>query len=183
MQHLRYSATARLLHWIMAVLILSMLPVGFLMVQTGLARAVQDALFIYHKNIGVAVLLLAFARLLWRWRHPGPDLPASLPAWQARVAGFSHGLLYVLMIAMPLMGYIRVRAGGFPIEMLDRMGLPTLVPRSDALAEVAKAAHYYGGIALAILLVLHIGAALHHALILRDGVWERMAPRSRARKT
>jgi cytochrome b561 len=67
--------------------------------------------------------------------------------------------------------------------MLDRMGLPTLVPRSDALAEVAKAAHYYGGIALAILLVLHIGAALHHALILRDGVWERMAPRSRARKT
>ena len=182
MQHLRYSATARVLHWIMAVLILSMLPVGFLMVQTGLARAVQDALFLYHKHIGIALLLLALARLLWRWWHPAPDLPASIPAWQVRVAGVSHALLYALIVAMPLLGYIRVRAGGFPVEMLDRMGLPTLVPRSDALAEAAKAAHFYGGYALAALLALHIGAALYHALILRDGVWERMAPLSRTRK-
>lgn len=182
MQHLRYSATSRTLHWIMAVLILSMLPVGFLMVQTGRARAVQDALFLYHKNIGVLVLLLAFARLLWRWRHQGPELPASIPAWQARLAGASHALLYVLMVAMPLLGYIRVRAGGFPVEILDRMGLPTLVPRSDALAELAKAAHYYGGLALTALLALHIGAALYHALILRDGVWERMAPLSGTRR-
>lgn len=182
MQHLRYSATARALHWIMAVLILSMLPVGFIMVQPGLARAVQDALFISHKNIGVAVLLLALARLLWRWRHPAPELPASIPAWQARVAEVSHWLLYILMVAMPLAGYIRVRAGGFPVEFLDRLGLPTLVPRSDALAEAAKAAHHYGGLALAALLALHIGAALHHALILRDGVWQRMGPRFGTRR-
>lgn len=177
MQPIRYSATARGLHWVMAALILTMLPVGVLMVQSGLTRGLQNALFLYHKSLGVVVLLLAVARLLWRWRHPAPGLPPRMPAWQARIAGISHGLLYVLMLAVPLAGYVRVRAGGFPIEMLDRLNLPTLIARSDALAGVAKAAHAYGASALAALLALHIGAALYHGLILRDGVWPRMAPR------
>jgi cytochrome b561 len=103
-------------------------------------------------------------------------LPASVPGWQRRIAAASHVALYVLIFAMPILGYVRVRAGGFPVEGLDAMGLPTLVPRSDALAEFAKTLHYYGAIAITILIAAHVGAALQHGLLRRDGVFTRMWP-------
>ena len=171
-----YSNGQRSLHWIMAILILPMIVVGFVMVQQGLPRGLQNSMFILHKNIGVVVLILAAIRIALRLRRSPPSLSDSLPAWQRRAAHASHGLLYVLILVMPLSGYIRVRAGGFPIEALDRLGLPTLVPRSDALANAAKLVHEVGAYAIAALLVLHIAAALQHALILRDGTWARIWP-------
>lgn len=171
-----YAAPQRAIHWIMALLILPMTVAGFVMIQQGLPRLVQDSLFLFHKNIGVLMLILAGLRVFIRLRNPAPRLSLQLPVWQRRMAAASHGLLYVLICLMPLSGYIRVRAGGFPIEVLDRFAVPTLVPRSDALAAVAKAAHEYGAYALAAALVLHIAAALYHALILRDGTFGRIWP-------
>lgn len=175
-----YRLPARLIHWIMALLVLGMIPVGFLMVQEGLSRPLQNTLFISHKNIGVLLLVLIVIRILYRWRNAPPPKPAHLPGWQVKVAGLTHGLLYALLVIMPLAGYVRVRAGGFPIEALDAMGIPALVPRSDALAASAKAVHFYGALALALLVALHVGAALQHVIIKRDGVFERMWPRSRS---
>lgn len=172
-----YRATARWFHWGMALLIVPMIPAGFIMIQDGLPRAMQNAMFISHKNLGTLLLLLIVARLIYRWRNPPPPEPSHLPAWQTKVAGLTHFALYALLLIMPLAGYIRVRAGGFPIEALDALGLPTLVPRSDALAEVAKSVHFYGAWALALLVAMHIGAALHHGIIKRDGVFSRMWPR------
>ncbi len=77
---------------------------------------------------------------------------------------------------MPLLGYIRVRAGGFPIESLDALGVPAFVPRSDALAGVAKTLHFYGAIAIGVVIAMHIGAALFHGIIRRDGIFSRMWP-------
>lgn len=171
-----YRPSQRALHWIMALLILPMIAAGFVMVQQGLPRAVQNTLFVLHKNIGLVVLILAVLRVGVAWRSPALPLPGHLPRWQRLVAKASHGLLYALMLIMPLSGYIRVRAGGFPIELMDRLGLPTLVPKSDALASAAKAVHEFGAYAIAALLVLHIAAGLHHALILRDGIWGRIWP-------
>lgn len=171
-----YRAPARWLHWIMALLALATIPAGFLMIQQGIPRSLQDSLFIFHKNVGVLLLVLIVVRILYRWRNPPPPEPAHLPAWQVKVAGLNHGLLYVLLLIMPLAGYIRVRAGGFPIEALDAMGIPALVPRSDALAEVAKTVHFYGALAIALLIAMHVGAALQHAIIKRDGVFSRMWP-------
>lgn len=172
----RYRLPARLLHWLMALLIVATIPVGFLMVQQGLSRPLQNTLFIFHKNIGVLLLILIVVRILYRWRNAPPPEPAHLPAWQLRIAGLTHGLLYALLVVMPLAGYIRVRAGGFPIESLDAIGIPALVPRSDALAAVAKAVHFYGALAIVVLVALHIGAALQHAILKRDGVFSRMWP-------
>lgn len=172
----RYKTLARWLHWSVALLVLAMLPVGFLMVQQGLSRPFQNALFVFHKNTGVIVALLVFARLLYRWRNPPPPLPLSLPQWQRRVSNWTHGILYGLIVLMPVSGYVRVRAGGFPIEMLDAMGIGTFLPKSEALANAAKSLHYAGAWALAILVVLHVGAALQHALIKRDGIFQRMWP-------
>lgn len=172
----RYTSAQRWLHWIMALLILPMVVAGFVMVQSGLPRALQNALFIGHKNIGTLLLLLALLRLALRLKRGAPALPATIPALQRRVAEASHAALYALILLMPLSGYIRVRAGGFPIEALDRLGLPTLVPRSDTLAAAAKTVHELGGYAIAALLLAHIGAALHHGLIRRDGLWARIWP-------
>lgn len=173
-----YRAPARWVHWLMALMIIPMIPAGFIMIQDGLPRAVQNAMFISHKNIGTLLLILIIVRLIYRWRNAPPPEPSHLPAWQVKVAGITHVLLYALLLIMPLAGYIRVRAGGFPIEVLDAIGLPTLVPRSDALAEVAKSVHFYCAWALALLIAMHVGAALHHAIIKRDGVFSRMWPRA-----
>jgi len=173
-----YRAPARWIHWLMALLVLATIPVGFLMIQDGLSRPLQNNLFIFHKNIGVLLLLLIIIRLLYRWRNPPPPKPAHLPAWQARIAGATHGLLYALLVVMPLAGYVRVRAGGFPIEALDALGIPALVPRSDALADFAKSVHFFGAWGIALLVALHVGAALHHGIIKRDGVFSRMWPRA-----
>jgi cytochrome b561 len=173
---LRYRVPARLIHWVMALLVLGMIPVGFFMIREGLDRSLQNFLFISHKNIGVLLLLLIFVRLIYRWRNPPLLAPVAMPAVQKFASHASHFGLYALLLIMPLAGYVRVRAGGFPIESLDAMGLPSFVPRSDALAEVAKTVHFYGAYAIAGLVVVHISAAAYHGLVRRDGIFSRMWP-------
>ncbi len=170
-----YDTLARAFHWLTALLVLVMIPAGLVMIRDGVPRPVQDTLFIFHKNTGVLVLLLVLARLLWRAGHRPAARPA-LPAWQDRLAGLNHLLLYVLLLAMPLSGYIRVRAGGFPIEVLDAMNLPTLVPKSKSLAEFAEATHFYVAWALIAAICLHLAAALYHGLVRRDAILHRMWP-------
>ncbi|MEM9316104.1 MAG: cytochrome b/b6 domain-containing protein [Pseudomonadota bacterium] len=176
MDHLRYRAPARLLHWVMALLILLTVPAGLIMVQSGIGRTLQNALFIYHKNVGVLLLVLVLLRLLVRWRNPPPPRMGGFPLWQERIAVTTHRLLHVLLLILPIAGYIRVRAGGFPIESLDALGVPPLVPLSDEWADSAKALHRRAGLALIPLLALHVGAALYHAIVKRDGVFARMWP-------
>lgn len=171
-----HSTPRRVIHWLMALLILPMVVVGLLMVQPGWPRAVQNTMFILHKNVGVLLLFLAILRIAIALTHRSAPLPDSLPRWQRRAAQASHGALYALILILPLTGYIRVRAGGFPVEALDRLGLPPLVPRSDTLAEAAKTLHDVAGSLLIVVLLLHIAAALQHALLKRDGIWSRMWP-------
>jgi len=171
-----YSGTARLFHWITALLILSTIPAGFIMIQQGIDRSLQNTLFIYHKNVGVLLLFIVLARLIYRWTHPPAPLPTTVPDWQRRIASVSHVTLYALLIIMPIAGYIRVKAGGFPIEALDAMNIPSLVPRSDGLADAAKAVHYFAGLAITGLVALHIAAAAFHGIIKRDGVFSRIWP-------
>lgn len=173
---LSYRPAAKLLHWGLALLILSTLPVGAIMVQQGIARPTQDMLFIYHKNVGVLILLLMLVRLVYRLVNPPPPLPDTIPNTQKRIAEATHWALYTLVFVMAISGYVRVVAGGFPIEALNWLGAPPLVPRSDALAETAKAIHFWTRFALVALILAHVGAALHHPVIKRDGVFGRIWP-------
>jgi len=171
-----YKPTARLLHWIVAIMVIGMLPVGSIMIIEGLDKTLSDTLFILHKNTGVIILLLMILRVLYRaFNRPDP-LPASIPGWQQTIAGASHFGLYFMAFFMTVSGYIRVTMGGFPIEGLGALGLHPLLPRNDAIAEIAKTAHFYGRFVFAAVIALHIGAALHHAIILRDGVFRRIWP-------
>jgi len=171
-----YRKPARWLHWSMAVLVIAAIPVGRFMVQDGLSRPLQNTLFITHKNVGVLLLVLITLRILYRWLNPPPPRPEGLAPWQARASEIMHKLLYASLVVMPLSGYIRVRAGGFPIESLDLLGIPSLVPRSDALADIAKAVHFYASWIILALILVHIAAALQHRFITRDGVFARMWP-------
>jgi cytochrome b561 len=169
-----YTATARALHWIVALIVLGMIPAGKIMVEEGLPRGLQDALFLFHKNAGVIVLVLMIVRLVWRWLNPPPPLPASVPAWQARAAHLTHVLLYALLFVMAISGYVRVVAGGFPLELPDALGLPRLLPKVESLGNAASTVHYLTHYAVIALIALHIGAALFHGIVRRDGVFSRM---------
>lgn len=172
-----YRTTARLFHWgVAAAVLLLMIPAGLIMTREGLPRPLQNSLFILHKNLGVLLFLVIVARLTYRWLHPPPPLPDTMPEWQKRIATLSHVLLSVLLVIMPLSGFTRVRAGGYPIEMLDALGFGPWIAKSKGLETIAQSLHYLGAMLLIALLAVHIGAALYHALILRDSIWGRMWP-------
>lgn len=174
---LSYKPLARWFHWISALLVLLTIPVAIAMLRPGIARSIQDPLFLFHKNIGVVILILVALRLAYRLLNPPPPLPESVPHLQRLVAEVTHWALYGLLLAMAVSGYIRVVAGGFPLEVFDSLGLPRLAPRSDSLAETAKQIHAILRIPLVILIAVHIGAALYHGMVKRDGIFQRMAPR------
>lgn len=176
-----YSTTSRVFHWLGALVVFVLVPVGVVMTQEGLPRGLQNGLFILHKNLGVVALVLIALRLAWCAVRPAPAAPVDIPPWQKTASRVTHGLLYALLAIMPVTGYLRVRAGGFPIESLDALGAPLLVPVSDRLETLAQPVHYYGGLALMGLVALHVAAALQHALIRRDGVMRRMWPPIRPR--
>lgn len=178
---LAYRPTARFFHWTVAVLVIATLPVGQTMIQEGLPRDVQDALFIFHKNVGVLILLLVLFRIVYRVANPPPPLPSSVPGWQQAIAKTTHVLLYLFLLVMAVSGYVRVVAGGFPLEVFDALGAPRLAPRSDSLAETAKTVHFYARYALVALIIAHVGAALFHGLVKRDGVFSRMWPAAGSR--
>lgn len=178
-RHGHFDALARLLHWGMAVLILSMLFIGVGMVAS---LALRPVLIDLHRPLGIAILLLALVRLYHRWRSPPPPLPADLPRPQVIAAKASHGLLYALMLAMPLVGWATVSAGGYPVQMVGTLALPALVPHDPTLYAWLRGAHGVLGYALFALVMAHLGAALYHAWVRRDGVFEAMV-RSGAPRT
>lgn len=177
-----HATTARVLHWVTAILVLATIPAGIVMVQEGLARPLQDTLFIFHKNVGVVIFLLVLIRLAVRLVSPPPPLPGTIPEWQRRAAGVSHAMLYILLVVMAVSGYVRVRAGGFPVEALDAMGVPKLIAKSESVEDTAQTIHLTTRFILVAFILLHIGAALHHTFFRRDGIFFRMWPPYRPRR-
>ena len=167
-----FNLTARLLHWTMAALILTMLLVGVGMVSSVTQR---PWLVDLHRPIGIAILLLVVVRLANRLRHPPPPLPRDLPRWQSAAATASHWVLYALMFAMPLIGWSMLSAGGYPVVMFGGFHLPSIAPHDPTIYTVLRAAHTWLAAALFATVMMHLGAALFHAWVRRDGVFQAMA--------
>lgn len=169
----RFAPFARLLHWTMAVLILTMLFIGAGMLST--ASACYPTLLAWHRPIGITILVLALIRLGFRLTHRPPALPDTLPEWQKAAAHASHWLLYALMIAMPLIGWAMQSAGGYPVLLTKAVVLPPILPHDIHLYGLLRTAHGLLAYAFFLLILGHLGAALTHALIRRDGVFQSMA--------
>jgi cytochrome b561 len=168
-----FALPARVLHWLMAVMILAMLFIGVGMVSSVSER--HAWLLRIHKPLGIAILLLAVVRLAVRLRHPPPPLPADLPTLQKLAAHASHWLLYALMIAMPLVGWAMLSAGGYPVMLSDSLRLPAIFPTSATAFAILRHLHTWLAMLLFLTFLAHLGAALYHGLIRRDGVLASMA--------
>jgi len=172
--HQRFTALQRLLHWLMAVCILAMLFIGVGMEST--VRPKYLTLVSFHKPLGIAILVLALVRLAVRLREGAPPLPADSPLPMRVAAQLSHYALYALMIGMPLLGWGMLSAAAYPVVLFGGVHLPAILPHSDRLHTLLWDAHYYLAFAFFALILLHIAAALFHALVRRDGVFDAMAP-------
>lgn len=171
----RYSRTAIVLHWLIALMIFTSFPLGVYMVELPLSpRKLQ--LYSYHKWLGITILTLVLVRIGWRLAHRPPPMPA-MPRWQALAAHGIHGLLYLLMVAVPLSGWLMSSALGFQVVWFGVLPLPDLVGKDKALGELLKAVHLTLNVSLLTLVVVHLGAALQHQFLLRDGLLQRMLPR------
>jgi cytochrome b561 len=168
-----FSPLARLLHWTMAPLIVAMLFIGVGMVAS-VSRA-HNTLVAIHKPLGIALLLLVVLRVGVRLTRGSPPLPDDMPTPQRLAAKASHLVLYVLMAAMPLIGWAMLSAAGYPVTLYGPLHLPPIAPHNVELFALLRALHTWLAFALFATVLLHLAAALFHGLIRRDGVFSSMA--------
>ena len=168
----RFSLTMRIMHWAMAALLISMLAAGLLMVRS--LEPWQLTLLTIHKSFGVLVAVLVIVRLIIRVFSTVPPLPQDLGRLQAIIAKLSHGVLYGLMIAMPLSGYLMQYAAGRPIEVFGLFRLPASLKVDIERYAIFRELHGWLAIILIALIVLHVAAALHHQFVRKDDVLKSM---------
>lgn len=168
-----YTPTARALHWVVAVLVLIMVPLGIVIANKWGGPA-QESLYNLHKSIGPVLLLLVLVRLLYRLTHPPLPLPADIPAIQQFAAHANHWALYALLIAQPTIGWIATSAYPAPVPVFGLFELPRIWPDDRALSDRLFAVHRLMGIAIGVLAAMHIAAALHHHFVRKDRVLMRM---------
>jgi cytochrome b561 len=168
-----YTATAKVLHWTVAVLVLLMVPLGFVIAKEWGGPA-QQFLYNLHKSIGALLIPLVLFRLFYRFKNPPPPLPSDIPAIQQLAASATHWALYALILAQPLVGYIMTSAYPAPVPFFGLFNLPAIWPANRALSEQLSVVHLYFGIAIAAVAAMHIGAALFHHFVRKDRVLMRM---------
>jgi cytochrome b561 len=171
----RYTATAIALHWLAALLILAAFPLGIYVHELAFSP-LKLKLISYHKWLGVTIFLLSVARLAWRATHTPPPLPDTIPRWQQGAAHGLHHLLYLLLLAIPLSGWLMSSAKGFPVVYFGLVQLPDLIGKDAGLAERLHDLHAVLNFALLMLVGLHVAAALKHHFIDRDATLRRMLP-------
>ena len=175
----RYGGVAIALHWATALLIVANLLLGLSMVRLALSPQ-KLQWYQWHKWIGITIFLLTSLRVLWRLRHPPPP-PVPMPDWQRRAATVSHVALYVLLLLIPLSGWVYSSATGVQVVYLGLFPLPDLVAKDRTLAAVLRVTHLTLNSALFALVCVHVGAALRHHFVQRDDVLHRMLPLARPR--
>jgi len=171
----KYTTTAVVLHWIIAAIIIGSASLALYMVDLQLSPT-KLKLYAWHKWAGVTIFLLAVARVLWRLAHPAPPLRSDTPGWQRVAASVSHVLLYALVLVIPLSGWLMSSALGVQTVYLGWVPLPDLLAKDKALGEQLKLVHEALNWTLAVLVVLHVAAALKHYLVDHDDVLQRMLP-------
>jgi cytochrome b561 len=174
----QYSWLTRILHWLMAVMILSMLFIGAAMVSSVDS---YQWLVTVHRPLGIAVLLLAVVRLVNRRRTTLPPFPATVLPFERRVVTATERLLYGLMFALPLVGWGMLSAARYPIVLFGSLCLPPILPHSLALYTILRSTHSALAYLFFAVVLAHLSGVLLHTIVLRDGVLLRMVPwRARA---
>lgn len=174
----RYTKVAVIIHWVMAAAILAMLAMGFLMTGDMLEMGLKFQMYQWHKSLGVILLWLIALRLVWRLTHKAPEMGATFPKWERIAASAGHIMLYLLMIALPISGWLMVSS--------SPLGLPTIVfgwfqwphmpgVEVDEIAnKMYKERHYLLAWMLIVMIAGHVGAVIKHWLIDKENILPRM---------
>lgn len=177
-----YGPTARMLHWLMAALVLIQVTIGLVMVSGGPERdifaTVTDALALYdvHKLLGVVLLGLAALRLVNRLRRGTPPQEPGLDVWQREASALVHAWIYLLLILVPVLGWVGISL--YPaLTLFGSVALPALSAPDKAASAPVFVAHALAAFVLIGLIVVHVAAALHHHFMRGDGVLRRMLPK------
>ena len=171
---LEFGLLSKLLHWSIAVLILSLIWLGWYMVDlTYYDKWYNDSLH-YHKSLGLIVLALALVKIGWQRYTPAPDSLPDLKTWEKAGAKFMHYVLWGMMLSIPVTGYLISTSAGKPIQLFNWFAIPAVVDVGEALRELAIAVHYYLAYATLLLVAGHAGAALKHHFVNRDSTLKRM---------
>lgn len=196
----RYTAVAAIIHWLTVLAIFVLIGVGWKMVSIAeeMQNPLKMQLYNFHKSLGLTVLLLTLVRIVWRLGHKPPPLPDHMPAIQKLAAHGSHLGFYVLLIVLPLSGWIFTDSVGFPAPFWGLFEMPALYRWDETSKTVIlfgfvrirgvfadgvqawhgmQATHRWIGYAMMALIVVHVGAALKHTFVDKDGLLLRMVPR------
>lgn len=174
-QPARYTRTAIALHWLIALAILVSFSVGVYMTGLSLSPA-KLRIYSWHKWAGVSIFMLVVLRIVWRLNHRPPGPPAGMSLWQQRVAQLIHGLLYVLMAAIPLSGWLMSSAKGVQTVYFGVLPLPDLLSKNKELGGLLATVHKTLNFTMAGLVLVHAAAAIKHQVADRDEVLARMLP-------
>lgn len=176
----RWGPVSQLFHWACAALIVALGAIGLYMTELT-SPVAKIRVYALHKSLGITLLALVLLRLLWRWTHA---VPSPVPGMSKRLklaADGMHGLLYAMMIAMPLTGWLVNSTAGYPLQWFRLVNLPAIASKNEALNAVAKELHELGFWLLVVLVTGHVVAALYHHVFLDDGTLHRMLPWRRRR--
>jgi len=168
-----YSLGARILHWLTAIIVLAAIPAGYLMDHLD-EGPLADTLYDLHRSLGATLILVVILSLVWRLAHAPPPLPADMGPIEKFAARGVHWALYVLVLAQPIVGWIASSAYPSPVRVFWLFDLPSIWPEDRAFSERLFHAHHLIGYAIAVLVCIHIAAALFHRFVRRDAILRRM---------
>lgn len=168
----QFAYLSRILHWLMAAMLLTMLFIGVTMVAS---LGDYHKLVAIHRPLGIMILILAIIRLVNRMFTTLPPFPPTMSQWERRVASSSEHLLYTLMLALPLVGWGMLSAGHYPIVMFGPLHLPPILPANPLLYAILRKTHTILAYLLFMTFLAHLSAILFHTLIIRDRILHRMA--------
>jgi cytochrome b561 len=168
-----YPLAARVLHWLTAVLVLIMVPVGIIIANEWGGPA-QQFLYNLHKSTGLLLIPIVIVRLLFRLTYTAPPLPDDIPAIQVFAARATHAALYAMILVQPFVGWVATSAFPAPLPFFGLFELPPIWPADRALSDRLFGVHRFIGIAIGVVAAMHIGAALFHHFVRKDRVLVRM---------
>ncbi len=172
----RYDPIARAVHWLVAGLAVIVVSLGWAIPGAPRETESRDLLLLLHRSVGLLILALMVFRVFWRLGHPPPPLPAGFPRTEALAAHANHALLYLLLLVMPLSGYLNAAAAGHKVSFFGLVAIPPLLAENARLSQAAIAVHLAGQFLVYALVAIHVAAALMHRIVRRNGILERMLP-------
>jgi cytochrome b561 len=171
-----YTPVAKLLHWLVVALLIAQFVIAWLMPHIG-RNTQPNTVINLHFSFGIVILAVVVVRLAWRWTHAEPAPLDGVPPWQVRSASAVHGVLYLLLLIIPLLGWMNASWRGFDVSLFGLLTLPRLLAtRAAGFGWTGDTHVVLSWYVLLAFVGVHVAAALYHALVRRDGVLARMLP-------